>query len=429
MKSLSLSNFFVFWIFISILFQAGVSFYTDNPIVSLFFQLFIPLSIIFSTIVILKRGLISKNIVFISFFCLFLFLSYISNYYEGKNSFVLLLGTIDNLKFLLVLLIVVSLPSHLFRLDYVNNVILTLVYFIIVFSVFFSCLQQFNNSLVYIFPSAVEFKELYRYGILRVPSIFASVNAFAKISFLLIPIAYVQKRNMLFAITLALIAFIMTFSRQFLVGLFVSTFLSLIFSGYFLKKGSMKIFLISIISLSMLVIISVFGEGNSKNEVHDGKFLSIPDKYIRLAVAITSVKASIDNPIFGVGAGYFGGNIGKKFVINTELEKYGLMDIIPYFDLGGVYYTDTLWPQLLGEYGVLGFILIMYVFYLWFRKLYNVRDPSIRFVALILFFQYLVVGFTGPVFNYSYFSIPILILSIILVAQDEDINRYKYVSK
>ncbi|QDF75861.1 MULTISPECIES: O-antigen ligase family protein [Shewanella] len=424
MKSLSLSNFFVFWIFISILYQAGVSFYTDNPIISLFSQLFIPISIVFSIIVIFKRGFISKNAIFISFFCFFILLSCVSNFYEGKEAFVLLLGTIDNLKFLLVLLIVVSLPAHFFRLDHVNNVILTLVYFIIVFSVFFSCIQQFNSSLIYIFPSAVEFKELYRYGILRVPSIFASVNAFAKIAFLLIPIAYVLKRNMIFAISLALIAFLMTFSRQFLVGLFVSTFLSLVFSGYFRKKGSMKILLVSIVSLSMLVTISIIGQGNSKNEVHDGKFLSIPDKYIRLAVAVTSVKASIDNPIFGVGSGYFGGNIGKKFVINSELEKYGLMEIIPYFDLGGVYYTDTLWPQLLGEYGVFGFVLIIYAFYLWFRRLYNIREPSIRFVALILFFQYIIVGFTGPVFNYSYFSIPILILSIILVAQDENINRY-----
>ncbi|MCR9533323.1 MULTISPECIES: O-antigen ligase family protein [Vibrio] len=413
---LALRDYVPFWMLLSVLYQAGVSFYGSSVIFSavnqLFFLAFVVLSLSLSRL--FKFS--TLNIVLFIFLCL----TVIVNAFIGKSFSILAFGLLDNFKFLLMLFLVICMPKDIWKMSSIGVFFVTAMYYLIIISILFGVLQQLAKELIYIFPSSIGFREMYRYGILRVPSFFASINAFAKIAFLLIPIALLLKKNMKIAICWSVLAFILTFSRQFILGCIFSIVMAYVFSGRIDVKKITTISLILLLSITSLFLISWFGSDNANNESVDGKLLSIPDRYIRTAVMITSIKASIDNPVFGVGPGYFGGNIGKKFELNDELENYGMMDLIPFFDLSGPYYTDTLWPQLLGEFGIIGFSVIVYFFWLWFRLILSTTSFQHRLISLFCFFQFIFVGLMSPAFNYYYFTVPMLFLTLYLSNIEKD---------
>jgi hypothetical protein len=410
-----LSDYVCWWFIVCIIYQAGVSFYLDSSLASVINHLFL---IIFFILALFKLRFERNQLKSIFLFS-FLFLSIFVNLIENKSFEVLMLGMFDNMKFLLLLLIVIIIPKEIWSISNFGNYALNTLFYIIILSIIFGVFQQISTNLIYIFPSSEGFKEQYRYEILRVPSIFAYVNAFAKVSFLLIPLAVLQNKNIKIAIIFACLGFIIAFSRQFILGLGISFTLAYLVSGHFNFKRIISFFLLVTTFVSAIAL-TVY---NTDNDAVDSGLLNIPERYIRTAVAITSIKATVDNPFFGVGPGYFGGNIGKKYGIDSELNKYGLTELVPFFDLTDKYYTDTLWPQLLAEYGLIGFSIIIFFFYQWYQRLVHSRVYKFKLVALICFFQFIFVGFVSPVFNYLYFSVPILFLTMFLANKKDD-NRY-----
>jgi len=305
------------------------------------------------------------------------------------------------------------LPDRIWSLTKRGELILGVLYYVILLSVLFGVAQQFSKGLIYVFPSSSGFEEMYRYGVLRVPSVFASINAFPKIAFLLIPLAVLLNKDLKFAVVMASLAFLLAFSRQFVLGCFVSLLLAYLSAGYFKLRGAASIILVVTSGVALLSLIVIVGGDDSRNQEVDGGLVSVPERYIRTAVGATSIIAAVDNPIFGVGPGHFGGNIGKKFELNDELFRYGMDDLIPFFDLA-YYYTDTLWPQLLAEYGFAGAFFLILLFHAWFRRLREIDVYRNRVVALFCFFQFFVAGLVGPVFNYYYFSVPIVFIGLFL---------------
>jgi len=348
---------------------------------------------------------------------IFLLVTIVVNWTYGKDIIVLALGHIDNLKFLLPLGFLVALRSHNINLTNRSKKVLSIARWVIITGVLFGLLQQLSYQLIEIFPHHDDFREMHRYGILRVPSYFGEINAFARAAFLLIPLSFLTGKSVRAAIFLALIAFLLSFSRQMILGLGISiVFGALEFYTRAWKRG-VRIF--AYFLFSVIAIITVFASELSFSREGDDRLFSISERYIRLAVASTAVEAVSDNPVFGVGPGYFGGNIGKKFNVTEDLYGYGLLDLVPFFDLGGKYYTDTLWPQLAAEYGIPGLLIILAMFYAWYRRISKISDPRGRFVASICFMQLVLVAFTSPVFNFLYFTIPVLALSLITTSKSD----------
>ena len=425
--NLSFSSFLSIWMASAVLYQFGYSFYLSSQIASLLIQSFVLVFFAFSIKSVKSQRVDRHLFILLVLYAAYCAISITFHSVLDKNILVLFLGFLDNNKFVLVLMTALLLNGNSFILDEFGYRVLNILYIFIVFSVLFGVVQQLLPQLIYIFPSSVDFAEIYRYGLLRVPSIFGSINAFSKIGFLLIPLGYLLKKDMKFAIGFALLSFVLAFSRQFLVGIFVSLIIASLQSGFFVKKKFGKFVGIGVCFVILLTVISSLGQDDARNSKHDGKFFEIPKTFIRGAVAITSLKAANDNPLFGVGYGYFGGNIGKKFGLNQELENYGMMELIPFFDLTGVYYTDTLWPQLLGESGYLGAFFYLMIFYFWYRKIKSQPNQVSRLVCFFCINQFLFNGVAGPVFNFTYFSIPILFCTLFIVNYHESPSNNKYV--
>lgn len=331
----------------------------------------------------------------------------------GKRVEVLALGHLDNLKFVLPLTLFLLVKRDCWSLCERARRIMSVLWFLIAFGVLFGVIQEFLPDLAVAFSSSDEVRLQYRHGILRVPSYFGEINAFARASFLLIPLAILLKKNVIFSVLVALIGMSLAFSRQFILGIFLSAMLS------WLLIVTRRLHLIpklSLFSLSSVAVFLIYSLGSFVLVAvgDDDKILTISERYIRTAVAETSFSAIEDRPLTGVGPGYFGGNIGKKFGITEDLYGYGLLEKVPYFDLLGVHYTDTLWPQLLAEYGVLGGLSFLVVLFLWLRRISTAENLLFRFAGYLCFFQLIFAASVSPVFNFLYFSVAILVLSFIL---------------
>ena len=414
MAGIKLVDALSWYILVALILQIARSFFGDSGVLSsvnlaIFFQIMLFVMVIFAR-------LETNNLVLLLLAGHVLLLATIGvNWAHGKQLIVLVLAHIDNLKFLLPLGFLVALRPHFFNLTPLSKAFLSIARWIIICGVMFGALQQFSYQFIAIFPHYDDFNEMHRYGILRVPSYFGEINAFGRAAFLLIPLSFLTGKSVRIAICIALIAFILSFSRQMILGLGISVLFGTM-EAYTMAWGRLvKIF--AYFLFSIMLIITLFLSAISFSREGDDRLFSVPERYIRLAVARTAVEAVSDNPALGVGPGYFGGNIGKKFNITEDLYGYGLLKLVPFFDLEGKYYTDTLWPQLAAEYGILGFLVILSMFYAWYRRLSKIVSSRARIVASMCFMQLILVAFTSPAFNFLYFTIPILVLSLICTSE------------
>lgn len=336
---------------------------------------------------------------------------------SGKRLEVLVLGHLDNLKFILPLTIFLLVKRELWSINAKAQKIIKALWYFIFLGVLFGLLQEFLPDVAIAFSSSDEARLQYRHGILRVPSYFGEINAFARASFLLIPLAILLGEKVLVSVLMALLGMLLAFSRQFILGVFLSAGLA----AFFIIARRLRFFAkISLLSLAVSGLFLIYLLGNLAFVAagDDDKILTISERYIRTAVAETSLSAVADRPFTGVGPGYFGGNIGKKFGVTEDLYGYGLLEKVPYFDLLGAHYTDTLWPQLLAEYGLLGAVSFSMLLFLWFRRISFAENLRFRFAGYLCFFQFVFAASVSPVFNFLYFSMAILVLSLFLAESE-----------
>jgi hypothetical protein len=104
----------------------------------------------------------------------------------------------------------------------------------------------------------------------------------------------------------------------------------------------------------------------------------------RIVLYKTSAEIAYNNLPLGAGFGRYGGWIAASNYSPVYYE-YGL-DKIPGLERGGHYLTDTFWPAVLGEAGILG--LVAYVLFLLALlrlalRLSQRADPRERFIGLL----------------------------------------------
>lgn len=331
----------------------------------------------------------------------------------GKRPMVLIIGHLDNMKFIFIATLLIMLPDKFFIISDSARRALKVAWWLIVVGIALGLLQQFFSGLITSFPNMREFNFMQRYGITRVPSYFSEINAFARVGFLLVPISFLLGKSWKIALILSLMSFILAFSRQMILGVVICFVFA--YMQVALRRFTFSIRVIAFSLVCVCVYIGSMAIGGLFSTDGDDKLFSISERYIRTSVAITSINAVADNPIFGVGPGYFGGNIGKKFNVTEDLYGYGLLDLVPYFDLSGKYYTDTLWPQILAEYGIPGFLIFASVILLWVHRVSKNAVSDGRFIGVLCAVQLIISGMTSPVFNFLYFTIPILTMSLAMI--------------
>jgi len=156
---------------------------------------------------------------------------------------------------------------------------------------------------------------------------------------------------------------------------------------------------------SLFALIVFFGSFYSRfSNIIEGtksEYVSHAEINPRLWLYYGAYKILQKKPFLGEGPGTYGSYISvlKKSKIYA---KYGI-------NILDVYKTDTYWPYIMGEYGILGFISIITILLLLFKHLWSLSKINFEnkflkgiFIGyVILFVEYMFESLTMPVYNLS----------------------------
>ena len=123
----------------------------------------------------------------------------------------------------------------------------------------------------------------------------------------------------------------------------------------------------------------------------------------RVALYDTSYAIAKSDFPLGVGLGRFGGHVAYTHYSPVYRERglYRVYGLAP----GGGFATDTFWPAILGETGVLGLLayaLALVAMLGLARRLAKERQPALRFVGLVLigwWAEFLIESIASPVYS------------------------------
>ena len=344
------------------------------------------------------------KVLFFSAFLLVLLLPGLYSLLKGYGQLdIVLFGWLDFVKGVLPLFLILNLSDSNFERLVKGGLFQKFVTPLIIGYVAIGVTQFFfPESIGLLFPG---YDMDYRDFGVRVPSVLGNPNTLSKFAILLL-IPFLLKKNILGFLALTAVVFVITFSRNFLL---LAIFGLILYYVYAVRKAlRMGFFFLALLMLSgatLFVDISAFYGGS------DGGF-RIPENYLRLAVAYSSVHALLENPL-GLGLGFFGGNIGKDYAFEYFLVYYGIRDIFPFFDFSRVY-TDTFFFESLGSLGLFWLVIV----FLLFRRLsFFYRDDRSKLIVMFFSLVLLVLSFSGPITNYYWFTIPVFVVFRLVIAR------------
>lgn len=210
----------------------------------------------------------------------------------------------------------------------------------------------------------------YRFGIPSVQSVFLHPGTFGWVMamlglYCLAFFTILHRRKYLFLSFLFFAGVLLSARLKPVIGILGSTFLtSTLISGRYSKKLAIGF---AVLGLILSISVALF-----PNEIvgfimeRTESFIVNPDpqENARLALYETSLKIAKDYFPLGVGLGQFGGWISTLYY-SPMYYKYNL-NLVYGLSPGPTTFTmDTHWPHILGEVGVIGFILyVLVIFYL-----------------------------------------------------------------
>jgi len=244
-----------------------------------------------------------------------------------------------------------------------------------------------------------------RLGFYRVQSLtgFGNINYLGMYALLGLFLIYATTKNSIkkFSSMLAVLCLIfLTFSRQAWIGLFIMLVLT--------KKRLIVPGLLIPITIALMTL---YGSESYDTET-----------YYRSFTYLESVRLLRENPIFGAGAGMFGG-------LASILFESPIYDDCPeYFRnmvnrMGSI---DTFWPVIWGELGILGVIAFSLVWFSlfkglawmsnWFKKMGDVQMYNIgrvlKYYVLALFVMCFGTGLNAPFVVFTFFGLVGIYISL-----------------
>jgi len=246
----------------------------------------------------------------------------------------------------------------------------------------------------------------YRFGIPSVQSIFvhpgvfgwfmAFFSCFAFAFFLIL-----KKKSYLFFSILFILGALLSMRLKPIIGL-----LSALSVLFILISGAKKVRIIFIIGLLILLFSGLFGTRISMLfEERAYTYLEAPDlsKQARNVLYSTSLRIAKDFFPLGSGLGTFGGWIANLYY-SPLYSQYGLTSIYG-LERGGSFLTDTFWPYITGQLGIIGIICFVWILISIFRNLIQVfrrvNDSFLKAFALgtlLVLVEALIESIADPIF-------------------------------
>ncbi len=315
------------------------------------------------------------GLLFILFFLFYLIISSLTALVHDINIQQILFQIVLDLKILLVLSLVVSLPNKLLfikRFIMLGKFVLLISFFLVIIQF---QMPDFYDSL---FPNGGHtgvFKLVDGTALNRGAGIFWFVGDLAIFSsffvcYFFFEFLLTNRKVELFWLLFSVLILISTLSRLEI----VATFISLVYIYNLSQNILSKRIVVIIISVSLVIIVfySIFpilDASFQRLELYDYAY----SHSTRIVYYYSSFILASENFPFGSGMGTFGGQasvvFGSKVYEELAFGQY-------WWYRANVQMTDTFWPHILGEAGYLGFLmylLSLISLYLWIMKKINIQ--------------------------------------------------------
>lgn len=134
----------------------------------------------------------------------------------------------------------------------------------------------------------------------------------------------------------------------------------------------------------------------------------------RNAFLVNSIEIAKDEMPIGTGFGTYGTDVAYKYYSKVYI-KYGMSNVYGLSKEFGRFSHDTYWPAIIGQFGVLGTILMIYLIYIFYRKIYVIAKKNKINLLAIIFVMYVTVIAslaTATFFHYAtaawFFLLPLM---------------------
>lgn len=400
-------NILIFISLIIIFFQSLLIDLTGINFINSFDEIFTIIIFVYSIIHIIKIGKISKTSIILLIFTFIFFIFGIISYYCYNNHFdiIALKSGFLSIKFWIV---VFSIST--FKID--NRFIEKIIKDILILEkivLFFAMINLFMpNLFLHLFPSTIV---SYRFGIMSISSLFLHPGKFGwfMLFCFIIRLVYLNyysfesKKNYLWLVIDLLFA-LLSFRTK-----VILSFISVIVVYELLYKTKNFIDILKKISPILILIVAVGFV--FKGILFNTYELYFTDKYgtsARQALNINSLRILKDNFPLGVGFGKYASWF-SVLEYSDVYYKYGLDTIYGLQPSNPWYATDVFWPSIIGETGIVGTIiyifLLIYTLKIIYKYLLKNKDYkdfiNLELIAFLLLIQTIVESFGEASFNSS----------------------------
>jgi len=149
------------------------------------------------------------------------------------------------------------------------------------------------------------------------------------------------------------------------------------------------------------------------------------DEFARAALTKTAINIAKD--YFPVGTGF--GTIGSYFSsVNYSpiYQMYGISNIWGLQKGNTSFVSDTFWPMILGQFGILGcifYISMIIIIFIRVQKDYNI-DNKYLYISKILCFSYLIISSVAESAFVNPISIPLALIIGINIKKNKEVCKY-----
>ncbi len=239
---------------------------------------------------------------------------------------------------------------------------------------------------------------LFLFDIPRASGIFWFTGTLASFSAMILGILLLEKQKNFFLIIISFSLLILTFSRQEIFAFIVSLILT---KNFFQKNISFGIKILNVICFLCLILISLIY--SFKYLVPEWHILNLTDIYFATAPRVILYLKSfiLVRKFFPFGSGL--GSYGSAMSVLFNSKIYHSLDFDQYgwYINGASVLTDTYWPMILGETGIIGTLLSLISYIILLKFFYKLRkcfyELAIRGFFVILYLLF--VSPTAPIFN------------------------------
>ncbi len=364
MRKIRLSSFIIYLYFFSIVFlllkaPLWFFFFRNNFFYrsgNIFLILFI-----FSLLLFIHHKKIQINLFLLSFFLFFIFISMCSFLINGYYWVVFLLGVISLGKQFVYPLFFSGFTYDRSDIEKFSRFIIFITVGIALLGIIeYLGLRFFEYKLPFLFTSRDFAPKKDYFAFPRISTILDHSNKMANFeligfNFLISFFYFLKKKKYFFYLLIVLFVIFFSFSRQAVVGIFITVILFL----FITRSKKIFCFLIFSVAIPLMVNLSLFLEKFLDFFVRFERDFIGEGFYFRAHAFFTSFKVLRDHLLFGVGPGRFGSPITKIFPSVVE-KKYALF-VGPFRYLNTM---DMFMPVVYSEIGILGF-LTFFSFYMY----------------------------------------------------------------